>query len=78
MNCEVKKCNGDEFTCKTSKKCVPMKWRCDNETDCVDGSDEHSCRKSFLYLKGKVFCGKGFIVRVRVRAFGGAVYRQPT
>ena len=31
-------CSDVEFTCP--EKCIPIKWQCDNEVDCDDGSDE--------------------------------------
>ncbi|XP_053616138.1 very low-density lipoprotein receptor isoform X10 [Plodia interpunctella] len=36
---ESRTCTSSEFRCKTGR-CVPMSWRCDNEKDCSDGSDE--------------------------------------
>lgn len=36
--------------CATSRKCIPMSWKCDSDSDCtendiVDDSDELNCRK---------------------------------
>ncbi|XP_064071124.1 very low-density lipoprotein receptor-like isoform X14 [Vanessa tameamea] len=36
---ETRTCTSSEFRCKTGR-CVPLSWRCDNEKDCSDGSDE--------------------------------------
>ncbi|XP_045777367.1 low-density lipoprotein receptor isoform X7 [Maniola jurtina] len=36
---ESRTCTTSEFRCKTGR-CIPMLWRCDNEKDCSDGSDE--------------------------------------
>uniref|UniRef100_A0A8C9YIB5 SCO-spondin n=1 Tax=Sander lucioperca TaxID=283035 RepID=A0A8C9YIB5_SANLU len=36
-------CRSYEFSCATGWQCVPKAWRCDGETDCMDGSDEHEC-----------------------------------
>ncbi|CAG4979463.1 unnamed protein product [Parnassius apollo] len=38
-NSESRTCTSSEFRCKTGR-CIPMSWRCDNEKDCSDGSDE--------------------------------------
>lgn len=34
------RCPDSEFPCRTSGRCVPGAWLCDNEDDCGDGSDE--------------------------------------
>ncbi|EDV94926.1 GH23433 [Drosophila grimshawi] len=34
-------CSTDHFRC-TNGNCIPNKWRCDQENDCSDGSDEAS------------------------------------
>ncbi|XP_045538413.1 low-density lipoprotein receptor isoform X9 [Papilio machaon] len=36
---ESRTCTSNEFRCKTGR-CIPLSWRCDNEKDCSDGSDE--------------------------------------
>ncbi|CAH2989503.1 unnamed protein product [Chilo suppressalis] len=36
---ESRTCTSAEFRCKTGR-CIPISWRCDNEKDCSDGSDE--------------------------------------
>ncbi|XP_063419028.1 low-density lipoprotein receptor-related protein 8-like isoform X2 [Mytilus trossulus] len=38
-------CSSDEFRCD-SGQCVHIRWRCDRERDCSDGSDELKCNSS--------------------------------
>jgi hypothetical protein len=40
-------CSAGEFVCNNTA-CVPMRWVCDGDQDCDDGSDEEAefCRKS--------------------------------
>lgn len=33
----------DEFQCRMDGLCIPMRWRCDGDTDCMDLSDESNC-----------------------------------
>lgn len=42
LDCDL--CIGDEFKC-SSGECIPLKWRCDNQMDCKDFSDEVDCGK---------------------------------
>lgn len=39
-----KTCSPNQFQCNNTR-CVPFVWRCDNDNDCGDGSDEpENCR----------------------------------
>lgn len=48
----LRNCTAEEFRC-TNHKCIPKAWKCDNDDDCGDGSDEPSecvnveCRKGW-------------------------------
>ena len=37
---ENQTCEGGEFSCFSSRQCIPWRWTCDREEDCPDGSDE--------------------------------------
>ncbi|GFY00663.1 hypothetical protein TNCV_2140571 [Trichonephila clavipes] len=40
---DLKACQNDEFQCYGDLRCIPLTWRCDNEADCKDASDERYC-----------------------------------
>ncbi|XP_066272197.1 procollagen C-endopeptidase enhancer 2-like [Branchiostoma lanceolatum] len=41
-------CAEDEFRCADGSDCVPLSWRCDDATDCWDGTDENNCGKFYF------------------------------
>lgn len=40
----VKECEENQFRCQ-NERCIPSVWRCDEDDDCLDNSDEDDCRK---------------------------------
>ncbi|XP_037683110.1 low-density lipoprotein receptor-related protein 8 isoform X3 [Choloepus didactylus] len=40
----VKECEKDQFRCR-NERCIPSVWRCDDDDDCLDNSDEDDCPK---------------------------------
>lgn len=40
----VKECEEDQFRCQ-NERCIPSVWRCDEDDDCTDNSDEDDCRE---------------------------------
>lgn len=39
--CDLR-CDNDQFQCKNGH-CIPIRWQCDADPDCMDGSDEENC-----------------------------------
>ncbi len=35
-------CEDGQFQCN-NKRCIPTIWRCDDDDDCSDNSDEENC-----------------------------------
>lgn len=40
----AKECEEDQFRCQNGR-CIPSVWRCDEDDDCSDNSDEDDCRE---------------------------------
>ncbi|KAM5160444.1 low-density lipoprotein receptor-related protein 8 isoform 5-T5 [Callospermophilus lateralis] len=40
----IKECQADQFRCR-NERCIPSVWRCDEDDDCSDNSDEDDCPK---------------------------------
>uniref|UniRef100_A0A8C5ZQG0 LDL receptor related protein 8 n=1 Tax=Marmota marmota marmota TaxID=9994 RepID=A0A8C5ZQG0_MARMA len=40
----IKECQEDQFRCR-NERCIPSVWRCDEDDDCSDNSDEDDCPK---------------------------------
>ena len=42
VTCDTQMCSSDFFRCG-SGECIPPRWHCDHNDDCLDGSDEKDC-----------------------------------
>ncbi|CAI5777137.1 Low-density lipoprotein receptor-related protein 8 [Podarcis lilfordi] len=40
----AKECEEDQFQCR-NERCIPSIWKCDEDDDCSDNSDEADCRE---------------------------------
>ncbi|KAL8178645.1 UNVERIFIED_CONTAM: Low-density lipoprotein receptor- protein 8 [Gekko kuhli] len=38
----AKECEDDQFQCR-NERCIPSIWKCDEDDDCSDNSDEADC-----------------------------------
>ena len=48
-------CEDGQFQCN-NKRCIPTIWRCDDDDDCSDNSDEENCRKCLNDYGGEINC----------------------
>lgn len=58
--CDLK-CDNDQFQCKNGH-CIPIRWRCDADPDCMDGSDEENCGSAGKCMFVSVYAIFDFIV----------------
>lgn len=35
-----------ELSCGLAERCIPISWRCDGRSHCIDGSDERGCQSN--------------------------------
>ena len=63
-----KPCGSDEFQCHDKSLCIPIEEFCNNEKDCLDGSDEYEdCYKNVsvrLYTYHYSYRGSIFYIQL--------------
>ncbi|RXN35540.1 low-density lipo receptor-related 8-like protein [Labeo rohita] len=42
VNGNIPDCESGQFQCRNGR-CIPTPWRCDDDDDCSDNSDEENC-----------------------------------
>uniref|UniRef100_A0A8C1KZW2 LDL receptor related protein 8 n=1 Tax=Cyprinus carpio TaxID=7962 RepID=A0A8C1KZW2_CYPCA len=61
-------CEDGQFQCN-NKRCIPTIWRCDDDDDCSDNSDEENCLKNTC-APSEFLCANGQCVPGRWRCDG--------
>ncbi|XP_026681524.1 LOW QUALITY PROTEIN: low-density lipoprotein receptor-related protein 6 [Diaphorina citri] len=62
-------CTPEQYKCATDE-CIPAVWRCDNQADCADKSDETGCVAKCDISEFR--CGSGECVNAKLRCDGGS------
>ncbi|XP_051027454.1 low-density lipoprotein receptor-related protein 8 isoform X2 [Acomys russatus] len=64
----VKECEEDQFRCR-NERCIPSVWRCDEDNDCSDNSDEDDCPKRTC-ADSDFTCDNGHCIQERWKCDG--------
>ncbi|XP_053929235.1 low-density lipoprotein receptor-related protein 8 isoform X4 [Cuculus canorus] len=63
-----KECEEDQFQCR-NERCIPAIWRCDEDDDCSDNSDEADCPKKTC-AESDFTCDNGHCILARWKCDG--------
>ncbi|XP_053432491.1 low-density lipoprotein receptor-related protein 8 isoform X11 [Nycticebus coucang] len=64
----VKECEEEQFRCR-NERCIPSVWRCDEDDDCSDNSDEDDCPKKTC-MDSDFTCDNGHCIPERWKCDG--------
>uniref|UniRef100_A0A7M4FTU5 Very low-density lipoprotein receptor n=1 Tax=Crocodylus porosus TaxID=8502 RepID=A0A7M4FTU5_CROPO len=66
--CAAKECDVDQFQCR-NERCIPAVWKCDEDDDCSDNSDEADCPKKTC-AESDFTCNNGHCIPDRWKCDG--------
>ncbi|CAM5162704.1 unnamed protein product [Natator depressus] len=64
----AKECEEDQFQCR-NERCIPAVWKCDEDDDCSDNSDEADCLKKTC-AESDFTCNNGHCIPARWKCDG--------
>uniref|UniRef100_A0A8C3VSK2 Low-density lipoprotein receptor-related protein 8 n=1 Tax=Catagonus wagneri TaxID=51154 RepID=A0A8C3VSK2_9CETA len=64
----AKECEENQFRCR-NERCIPSVWRCDEDDDCSDNSDEDDCPKTTC-ADSDFTCDNGHCIHARWKCDG--------